>query len=681
MSAAPGTSNSQSASSVGARATSSEPGTASLYETDDDMDIDEDDPDYVPLRNQRDVDYVTDESDDEYEEAPDSGNDEEYFDLDDADAGEIELLTEIIQEEIAGEGSDSDEDEEEESDSDEEVPAATTHTTPLLLSRNQLLRLINTVGVGGSFRRTLGTLQRGVVQDDDDEEEHRYLYSRRRPRREAPPLEPVPNPVGRDLVESGTFGHPERRQSRINQTKKHARRILDRELGSTGWGREKVNSSLLKQNFYPEDPADMIIQYPQRCYSGQFSADGTFFFSCSQDFKVRMYDTSNPYDWKYYKSLDMPYGQWTLTDASLSPDNRHLVYSSMTHMVCLASVDRDAESTPQPLDLSRFGSGVPRRHRDYGRWFSVYSVRFSGDGREIVAGTGDNSVYVFDIERNQSILQIQAHHDDVNAVCYGDSTSPHILYSGSDDCTVKVWDRRSLSDGRPAGVFLGHVEGVTYVDSKDDGRHLLSNSKDQTCKLWDIRKCTSPESARSVDSTAYSQSWDYRSGDYDLTNWQPHPKDSSLVTFRGHRVERTLIRCHFAPQGSADGRYVYSGSQDGKVYVWNMDATLAKTIDVGKATEFLKDREDDDDDHSYHWGGGYHTVIRDVSWHPNVPMIAATAWNGWGSSMGTCTVHSWNDGLEEDEGFDQKGRRVDPQLNPDNGEAPPTRRTRRRRAY
>jgi WD repeat-containing protein 23 len=106
-----------------------------------------------------------------------------------------------------------------------------------------------------------------------------------------------------------------------------------------------------------------------------------------------------------------------------------------------------------------------------------------------------------------------------------------------------------------------------------------------------------------------------------MSSWQPHKHDSSLVTFRGHRVERTLIRCHFAPQGSADGRYVYSGSQDGKVYVWNLDATLAKTIDVGAATEFLKDREIHNEN-SYHWGGGYSTVIRDCSWHPNVPMIA-----------------------------------------------------------
>ena len=118
----------------------------------------------------------------------------------------------------------------------------------------------------------------------------------------------------------------------------------------------------------------------------------------------------------------------------------------------------------------------------------IWSIRFSGDGREIVAGTSDNSVYVYDLETRQSILSIPGHNDDVNAVCFGDSTSPHILYSGSDDTTIKVWDRRSMGDSREAGVFMGHTEGLTYVDSKGDGRYVLSNGKDQTMKLWDLRK-------------------------------------------------------------------------------------------------------------------------------------------------------------------------------------------------
>jgi WD repeat-containing protein 23 len=47
-----------------------------------------------------------------------------------------------------------------------------------------------------------------------------------------------------------------------------------------------------------------------------------------------------------------------------------------------------------------------------------------------------------------------------------------------------------MADGREVGVFAGHTEGLTYVDSKGDGRYVLSNAKDQTMKLWDIRRVT-----------------------------------------------------------------------------------------------------------------------------------------------------------------------------------------------
>lgn len=102
----------------------------------------------------------------------------------------------------------------------------------------------------------------------------------------------------------------------------------------------------------PSSSADKIIHYDSRCYSGQFSDDGNFFFSCAQDFKVRMYDTSNPFEWKYYKTVDYPFGQWTITDASLSPDNKYLAYSSIRHKVGLAPTDPADHSDPMLLDFT-----------------------------------------------------------------------------------------------------------------------------------------------------------------------------------------------------------------------------------------------------------------------------------------------------------------------------------------
>lgn len=379
----------------------------------------------------------------------------------------------------------------------------------------------------------------------------------------------------------------------------------------------------------PSTNADIIINYNYPVYSGQFSEDGNFFFACVKDFKVRMYDTSNPYRWRYYKTVDYPFGQWTLTDATLTPDNKYLAYSSIQPKVCLAPTDPNDMGDPYIMDLSSDG-GRPRHggfHSRYGA-FGIWSIRFSGDGREIVAGTNAHSIVVYDIESRRKVLEIPGHSEDVNAVCFGDVTSPHILYSGSDDTTLKVWDRRSMGDSREAGAFVGHTEGLTYIDSKGDGRYILSNGKDQCMKLWDIRMAMTTARFLDIDVQSYTTGFDYRMGDYVEDDYAPHPHDNSLVTFRGHKVLRTLIRCHFSPPGSTNSRYVYSGSADGKVYIYNLDATLAAKVDVFDATKSSIPHGDGMPRHPRFFGGdqirGSHwrTCVRDASWHPTAPVIA-----------------------------------------------------------
>eukprot|EP00854_Cymbomonas_tetramitiformis_P022941 gene22941-27740_t len=47
------------------------------------------------------------------------------------------------------------------------------------------------------------------------------------------------------------------------------------------------------------------------------------------------------------------------------------------------------------------------------------------------------------------------------------------------------------------GLF-GHTEGLTHVSSKGDGRYCISNSKDQTIKLWDVRKIMANDKSNAV---------------------------------------------------------------------------------------------------------------------------------------------------------------------------------------
>jgi WD repeat-containing protein 23 len=115
------------------------------------------------------------------------------------------------------------------------------------------------------------------------------------------------------------------------------------------------------------------------------------------------------------------------------------------------------------------------------------------------------------------------------------------------------------------------------------------------------------------------------------------------------------------------------------VYIYNMDATIAGTIDVRATTANL--RSVPERWRSYHRARDFHswsTCVRDVSWHPNAPFIAgklpcffrlrniipldalvltgtiASSLNGWDHGHGTVSVHSFNEG-SVDEGEPRMG--------------------------
>lgn len=73
-------------------------------------------------------------------------------------------------------------------------------------------------------------------------------------------------------------------------------------------------------------------------------------------------------------------------------------------------------------------------------------------------------------------------------------------------------DRRSLgSSPKPSGVLIGHTEGITYVSAKGDGRYVISNGKDQVCRLWDLRKMRSNLEFEQVEHKHYGiPHFDYR---------------------------------------------------------------------------------------------------------------------------------------------------------------------------
>ncbi|KAL3749313.1 hypothetical protein ACJRO7_010423 [Eucalyptus globulus] len=380
------------------------------------------------------------------------------------------------------------------------------------------------------------------------------------------------------------------------------RMLAARESNYSGRGRFSLSDSChVLSRCLPIYGPQKVDKMQSRAYVSQFSVDGSLFVAGYQGSHIRIYNVDK--GWKVQKDILAKSLRWTITDTSLSPDQRYLVYSSMSPLVHIVNIESAATESLANVTEIHDGLDFSCGNNDDNGNISIFSVKFSTDGRELVAASGDGAIYVYDLAANKVGLQIPAHEVDVNTVCFADE-SGHVIYSGSDDNLCKVWDRRCLSTtGQAAGVLTGHLEGITFIDSRGDGRYLISNGKDQSTKLWDIRKMTSNSPAfhrrRDFD-------WDYRWTDYPEEDRNlKHPHDQSVATYKGHSVLYTLIRCYFSPAYSTGQKYIYTGSGDCVVYIYDLVS--------GNQVARLEHHNE---------------PVRDCSWHPFYPLMVTSSWDG-----------------------------------------------------
>ncbi|GJN14230.1 hypothetical protein PR202_gb01025 [Eleusine coracana subsp. coracana] len=192
-------------------------------------------------------------------------------------------------------------------------------------------------------------------------------------------------------IRSGLSGSTYKSMGTISTTKLLSGREIDRSgkgMFSSG------DRAFVVGRYVPKYGPELLDRMDSRAYVSQFSADGTLFVSGFQ------------------------------------------VYSSLAPIIHIVNVGSSARESyanvtdiHDELDFSQ--------HQDVQYSFGIFSVKFSSDGRELVAGSNDDSLYVYDLHANKLSLRLPAHTSDVNTVAFADETG-HLIYSGSDDNLCKV---------------------------------------------------------------------------------------------------------------------------------------------------------------------------------------------------------------------------------------------------
>ncbi|XP_031619571.1 DDB1- and CUL4-associated factor 11 [Contarinia nasturtii] len=353
-------------------------------------------------------------------------------------------------------------------------------------------------------------------------------------------------------------------------------------------------------NNYLPNSKEAVHSYEAKVFCGIFSRNGKHFVTASQDNMIRIHD-STTMRYKCQNEIMAKDVNWCILDIAFSPDSEHFVYSTWSNCLHLSRIDGTSHQL-KPLYLQPSKSS-----------FCIFSLAFSNCGDQIIGGGSDGCLYIYDLVMAKRTFRCPFEQDavDVNAVGFIDETS-NIIFSGSDNGIIKIWDRRCLNETNPkeVGIFSGHLDGITYIDSKNDARYLISNSKDQTIKLWDMRVFSPSGDANQSSSrrrTRYYNRWDYR--------WDTVPKefytdtvtlsdDASIMTYRGHRVKKTLIRAKFSPQETTGQRYIYTGCGTGRLIIYD--------VLTGKIMYSVR---------------GHKDIVRDVAWHPSRSEILTSSWD------------------------------------------------------
>jgi WD40 repeat protein len=195
----------------------------------------------------------------------------------------------------------------------------------------------------------------------------------------------------------------------------------------------------------------------------------------------------------------------------------------------------------------------------------VWSITFSPNGDAIATASDDKTTKLWDLQGNCLVTFI-GHNDSVWSISF--SPNGNVIATASSDKTAKLWDLQ----GKCLVTFTGHNHWVTSVCFSPTGDAIATASHDKTAKLWDLQgNClvTVTGHEGSVNSVSFSPNGNAiatASSDKTAKLWDL--QGECLVTFTGHN---DLVRSvSFSPTGDT----IATASQDGTAKLWDLQGNL-----------------------------------------------------------------------------------------------------------
>jgi len=207
----------------------------------------------------------------------------------------------------------------------------------------------------------------------------------------------------------------------------------------------------------------------------------------------------------------------------------------------------------------------------------VLDIDTANDNSRVATCGGNGDVFVWDVTSGGKIRKFKGHQGNVNSVRF---TGEHgsVVATAGFDRSVRFWDCRSNATGAIQTV-TAFGDAVMSIDTKDT--RIVAGSVDGTVRTFDVRtgKQTSDDfgGEKSVTDVSFS-----RDGRCLLVGTLSNrlalldiDEGEVLAEYPGRTSETSKIPARL----THDDAHVVSGSEDGKVFIWELvDAAVEATI-------------------------------------------------------------------------------------------------------
>ena len=233
--------------------------------------------------------------------------------------------------------------------------------------------------------------------------------------------------------------------------------------------------------------------------------------------------------------------------------------------------------------IAKSGPSVDPLSTLVGHSRGINDVSWSPQAPYIATASDDKTLRLWDANTAEALVEFRGHSNFVFCVRFNPQSN--LLVSGSFDETVKLWDVRT---GDCVSTLPAHSDPVTGVDLNRDGTCIVSGSHDGLLRIWDTAtgECLKTIYAQAnppVSMVRYSPNGKYvLAGTLDgkLRLWKT---STCCKTYHSHTNTKYCLASDFLVS-NPKRHSVVTGSEDGKVYLYDLNST--------KTTQILEGHKD-----------------------------------------------------------------------------------------